>query len=264
MIETGYDNFDVEHNGSITRVFFNSSTGRNALHLEMANEFIDLAADIGHDSDARCVVFTHEGDFYGTGADLNPLEANESDSVVLRRLAGRLHEAITQFHMAETPIIGGIDGVAAGAGLSLAIMPDLVLVSDEARLNYAYPNIGMTGDGGSTFWLPRLVGLRKAKEITLLNEPISPEEAVDLGLANEKVPSDEFDERLNELAQQLASGPTHAMGVTKRLLTESFDNSLEEQLANETESVANAAQTEDYARGLGAFLENEEPDFVGH
>jgi len=166
--------------------------------------------------------------------------------------------------MAETPIIGGIDGVAAGAGLSLAIMPDLVLVSDEARLNYAYPNIGMTGDGGSTFWLPRLVGLRKAKEITLLNEPISPEEAVDLGLANEKVPSDEFDERLNELAQQLASGPTHAMGVTKRLLTESFDNSLEEQLANETESVANAAQTEDYARGLGAFLENEEPDFVGH
>jgi 2-(1,2-epoxy-1,2-dihydrophenyl)acetyl-CoA isomerase len=137
-------------------------------------------------------------------------------------------------------------------------------VSDEARLEYAYPNIGTTGDGGSTFWLPRLVGLRKAKEITLLNEPIGPEEAVDIGLANEMVPSDELNERLDELATQLANGPTHALGATKRLLTESYDNSIEEQLAAETESVASATHTEDYARGISAFMNKEQPDFVGH
>ncbi|PSP88045.1 enoyl-CoA hydratase [Halobacteriales archaeon QS_4_69_34] len=263
MPQTEYENFDVTRSDGIIRVVFNSSAGRNALHLEMANEFISLATDVSEDPNARCVVFTHEGDFYGTGADLSPLDADERDALTLRRLAGRLHEAIVQFHTAETPIVGGIDGVAAGAGFSLAIMPDLVLVSDEARLNYAYPNIGMTGDGGSTFWLPRLVGLRKAKEITLLDEPIGPEEAVDLGLANEIVSSEEFDHRLDELAHQLAAGPTHAMGVTKQLLTESFNKSIEEQLAAETESIADAARTEDYARGLSAFLGDDEPDFVG-
>lgn len=264
MVQTEYENFDIEHDEGVVRVVFNSTAGRNALHVEMMNEFIELATDVAEDPDARCVVMTHEGDFYGTGADLSQFDGDASDAITLRRLAGRIHEAITQFHMAEVPIVGGIDGVAAGAGFSLAIMPDIVLLSDEASLNYAYPNIGLTGDGGSTFWLPRLVGLRKAKEIVLLNEPIGPEEAVDLGLANEVVPAAEFDDRLAELAEQLAAGPTHAHGVTKRLLTESYDHSLPEQLAKETDSVAEAGTTEDFARGITAFFEKDDPEFVGY
>jgi 2-(1,2-epoxy-1,2-dihydrophenyl)acetyl-CoA isomerase len=231
--------------------------------LEMADELIDVAVTLSNNPDVRCIVLTHDGDFYGAGADLSQLDGDTSDGPILRQLAGRLHEAIVQFHQAEIPVLAGVDGVAAGAGFSLTLFPDLVLLSDQARLEYAYPRVGLTGDGGSTFFLPRLVGLRAAKEIALLDEPITPERAAQLGLATEVVTADEFDARLTELAEQLASGPTHAFGKTKRLLTESFDTGLEAQLAAETEVIANATHTEDFARGLEAFFGEEEPEFVG-
>jgi 2-(1,2-epoxy-1,2-dihydrophenyl)acetyl-CoA isomerase len=229
----------------------------------MADELIDVAVTLSNNPDVRCIVLTHDGDFYGAGADLSQLDGDTSDGPILRQLAGRLHEAIVQFHQAEIPVLAGVDGVAAGAGFSLTLFPDLVLLSDQARLEYAYPRVGLTGDGGSTFFLPRLVGLRAAKEIALLDEPITPERAAQLGLATEVVTADEFDARLTELAEQLASGPTHAFGKTKRLLTESFDTGLEAQLAAETEVIANATHTEDFARGLEAFFGEEEPEFVG-
>lgn len=116
-----------------------------------------------------------------------------------------------------------VNGVAAGAGFSLALVGDIVLVSEDARFEYAYPRVGLTGDGGSTFFLPRLVGLRKAKEILLLGEPIDPDRAVELGIATETVPANDLDAHLNEVALQVADGPTEAFGATKRLLTESFE-----------------------------------------
>lgn len=258
-----YENLQVDRQDGVARITLASTAGQNALHLEMADELIDVATTLGNDTDVRCIVLTHEGDFYGAGADLSQLDGNESDAPVLRRLAGRLHEAIVQFHQAETPVLAGVDGVAAGAGFSLALFPDIVLLSDQARLEYAYPRIGLTGDGGSTFFLPRLVGLRAAKEIVLLDEPITPERAVQLGLATEVVDADEFETRLDELAERLASGPTHALGKTKRLLTESFATDLEAQLAAETEVIADATHTEDFARGLEAFFGEGEPEFVG-
>jgi len=258
-----YDNLRVSHDDGVATVTLDSTAGRNALHLDMTDEMIDVATTLGEDPDTRCIVLTHDGDFYGAGADLSQFDGDEGDAPGLRQLAGRLHEAILQFHQAEVPVLGAIDGIAAGAGFSLAAFPDLVLLSDEARLEYAYPSIGLVGDGGSTFFLPRLVGLRAAKEIALLDEPVDPERAVDLGLATEVVPAADFEARVDELAGQLASGPTHAHGVTKRLMTESFDRSLESQLAAETEAMAEATHTEDYTRGLGAFFDGEDPDFVG-
>jgi 2-(1,2-epoxy-1,2-dihydrophenyl)acetyl-CoA isomerase len=258
-----YDNLRVSHDDGVATVTLDSTAGRNALHLEMTDELVDAAATLGEDPDVRCIVLTHDGDFYGAGADLSQFDADESDAPGLRQLAGRLHEALIQFHQSETPVLGAVDGVAAGAGFSLAIFPDIVLLSEEARLEYAYPRIGLVGDGGSTFFLPRLVGLRAAKEIALLDEPIDPERADELGLANEVVPAADFDDRVDELAGQLATGPTHAFGTTKRLMTESFDRSLESQLAAETEAMAEATHTEDYSRGLSAFFGKDDPDFVG-
>lgn len=263
MSDTAYENLSVERDDGIARVTLDSTAGRNALHLDMASELVEVAATLGDDPDARCIVLSHEGDFYGAGADLSQLDGDGSDAPHIRQLAGRLHEAIIQFHQAETPVLGGVDGVAAGAGFSLAVFPDLVLLSDQARLEYAYPRIGLTGDGGSTFFLPRLVGLRAAKEIVLLDEPVDPDRAVELGLATEVVDHDEFDARLDKLAEQLASGPTHALGKTTRLLTESFDTGLEEQLAAETDVIAEATHTEDFARGLDAFFGEGDPQFVG-
>lgn len=258
-----YENLAVTREDGVTTVTLDSTAGRNALYLEMANELVSVATSLGEDPDTRCIVLTHDGDFFGSGADLTRLSGDESDAPALRRLAGRLHEAIVQFHQTEKPVIGGVDGIAAGAGFSLALMPDLVVLGDETTLKFAYPGIGLTGDGGATFYLPRLVGLRTAKKIVLQDEPIDPEEAVEMGLATEVVPTDAFDDRLDELATEVASGPTAALGTTTRLLTESFEHDLETQLSAETDAIAGATYTEDYARGLEAFFEDGEPEFVG-
>lgn len=258
-----YQNLRIEREDGVETVTLDSTAGHNAITMDMADELHRVAIDLGEDAAVRAVVLTHEGDFFGAGADLSAFEGDERDAPFLRRLAGRLHEAVLQFHGAEVPIIGAVDGVAAGAGFSLAIMPDLVVLSADARLEYAYPRIGLTGDGGTTFFLPRLVGLRRAKEILLLDEPIGPDEAVELGLATEAVPADEFQARVDELAAEIAAGPTASLGATKRLMTESFDATLETQLAAEVDAMADAARSEDFERGYDAFFGDEDPDFVG-
>ncbi|OAQ51328.1 hypothetical protein HTG_17475 [Natrinema mahii] len=258
-----YDNLSIDHDDGVATVTLESTAGRNALTLEMANELVSAATTLGEDPDTRCIVLTHAGDFFGSGADLGALSGDKSDAAHIRELAGRAHEAIVQFHRTKTPIVGGVNGIAAGIGFSLTLFPDLLVLGEDATLTFAYPGIGLTGDGGATFFLPRLVGLRAAKELVLKDDPISPAEAHELGLANEVVPSDEFDDRLAELAAELAAGPTAAFGTTTRLLTDSYERSLEQQLAAETDGIADATRTADYERGLDAFFDDGEPEFVG-
>jgi 2-(1,2-epoxy-1,2-dihydrophenyl)acetyl-CoA isomerase len=139
----------------------------------------------------------------------------------------------------------------------------VVLAIETARFNYAYARVGLTGDGGSTFFLPRLVGLRQAKEILLLDDPIGAEEAVELGIATEAVPVADFEDRVRDVASTLAAGPKFAFGATKRLMTESYARDLPSQLAAETETIVDATRTEDFARGHGAFFENGSAEFIG-
>jgi 2-(1,2-epoxy-1,2-dihydrophenyl)acetyl-CoA isomerase len=262
---TEYETLTVERDGGVARIVLDNAAQRNAVTLESAGELIDAAASLGEDPDARCIVLTHAGQFFGTGADLTEFDGHDTtgDASYIRQLAGRIHEAVIQLHQTRTPVVGGVSGVAAGAGFSLALAPDLLVVSEDARLEYAYPRIGLTGDGGSTFFLPRLVGLRTAKEIALLDEPISPADAVEMGLATEVAPAEEFEDRLSDLAADLAAGPTYALGNITRLLTESFDRSLESQLAEETDAIAKATRTDDFGRGLDAFFGEGEPEFTG-
>lgn len=258
-----YDNFVIEREGPVGRVTIDSQSRMNALNPEMGAELLDWASSLPFEEDIRCLAIDAAGDVFGAGADLTRLEGDESDSPGFRKLASQLHDAISHLHRAPIPIVTAVNGVAAGAGFSLALLGDIVLLSDSARMEFAYPRLGLTGDGASTFMLPRLVGLRRAKEIAIRDEPIGPEEAVSLGLASEVVPADELETRLLDTAADLASGPTWAMGQTKRLLTESFNRDIEGQMAAETETIAAATKTEDYHRGYNAFFGKEEPDFVG-
>lgn len=258
-----YENLTVDRDDGVATVTLDSTAGRNAMTLEMADELVSAAARLGDDPDVRCIVLTHAGDFFGAGADLSQFAGDESDAPLLRELAGRAHEAIVQFHRTETPVVGGVDGVAAGIGFSLSLIPDWVVLGEDATLKFAYPGIGLTGDGGATFFLPRLVGLRTAKELVLRDEPIAPEEAVEMGLATEVAPAGEFEDRLESVAAEIASGPTRALGTTTRLLTDSYERSLESQLAAEADAIAGATRTEDYERGLEAFFGDGDPDFVG-
>ncbi len=260
---TRFDQLHVDRRDDVVRARIESTSRLNALDQSLAEELLEFAIACVEDDSLRCLVLTGSDEAFCAGADVAAWDGDESDGDDVRRLATTLHDAIVQLHAADVPLVVGVNGVAAGAGFSLALTGDVVLVHEDARLEYAYPRIGLTGDGGSTFFLPRIVGLRQARELVLLDEPISPERAVDLGLATEVVPDGRFEQRLSDLSDRLAGGPTRAYAATKRLLTRSFERGLEAQLAAETDEIATAAHSEDYRRGHAAFFDDRDPEFVG-
>jgi len=215
------------------------------------------------ESDARAITLRGRDGAFCSGADLSEFAGDERDAVRLRRLAATLYDAVYGLHTAPVPVVTGVNGVAAGAGFGLALAGDLVTMRGDARLEFAYPRIGLVGDAGATWLLPRLVGLGHAREIILRDEPIGADHAVGLGLATTAVPVGEFDERLSDPAAELAAGPTVALGRAKRLLIRSFERDLAEGLAAETEAMAAAARTADFKRGHAAFLDDDEPAFEG-
>ncbi|MDZ7689134.1 MAG: enoyl-CoA hydratase-related protein [Halobacteriales archaeon] len=261
-LDAELDNFRVEKDDGVARLTLDSGKA-NPLSEPTLNELFEAAVTVNEDDGVRCVVLTGTDGFYCSGFDIGRLEGNKEDGAKLRRAVSTYHDAVLQLHQADKPVVTGINGVAAGGGFGLALLGDVVVMSEDARLEYAYTRIGLTGDGGSTFFLPRLVGLRRATEIALLDRPVEAKEAVEMGIATESVSADEFDDRLDEIARRLADGPTKAYAATKRLMARSFDRSLEEQLGAETEAMAEATHTEDYARGIEAFFDDDEPEFEG-
>ena len=258
-----YDSFDVAREESVVEVRMNSTSGMNGVTPEFVDELTAIGIALRQDESVRCVTLTGTDGVFSVGADLAEFDGTAADGDRLRYLASTLHDGIEQLLGMDAPLVTAVNGVAAGAGFGMALLGDVVLVSTEARLEFAYPRVGLTGDSGSTFLLPRLVGLRKAREITLLDEPISPGEAVDIGLATEVVPAEELDERRRTVADNLADGPTRAYAATRQLLLDSFDRGLEAQLAAETDAIVDATKTEDYRRGYDAFFEDDPADFEG-
>lgn len=260
---TDFENLRVRIEDGVGHLTIDSTSAMNALNPTLVTELHDAAVALGEDDAVRAIAITGTGGVYNAGADLSTLDGSAGDAEALRHLAGTLHDAIVTLHGSGTPIVTGVNGVAAGAGFGLAIMGDIVLVSDEATLEFAYPRIGLVADGASTFFLPRLVGQRRAMEIVLRDEPIDPGEAVDIGLATEVVEHEHLDERLADVAGEIAQGPTVAHGLAKELLFESYGRTLAGQLAAETEAMTVAARTDDWERGHAAFFEDGDPDFVG-
>jgi 2-(1,2-epoxy-1,2-dihydrophenyl)acetyl-CoA isomerase len=258
-----YETIVFDREGAVARLAFDRPEAHNSLNERMVDEFVEAAHDAVSDDDVRCIALTGNGPVFNTGADLTALSGDGSDESRLRTLAGGLHEFVTQLVRAPKPVVTGVNGVAAGGGLGPAICGDVVLAAESARFEFAYPRIGLSADGGSTYFLPRLVGLRRAQELVFRDEPVDAAEAVDVGLATEAVPDDDLEDRLRGEAERLAEGPTTAYGETKRLLARSFDNGLEAQLADEGEVIAELTNTEDFSRGHAAFNEDDEPEFVG-
>lgn len=262
MSEPTYENLVYDRADDIARITLDSTSKYNALNAELAEELLDVSSRVA-EADTRCIILTGKGDAFCAGANVEMLEGTSEDAAFIRRTTAIAHEAVVQLQQAKAPIVVGVNGVAAGAGFSLSLIGDLTLVSSAARMEFSYPQIGLTGDAGVTYYLPRRVGLQRAKEIALLNEPISPEEAVDIGLATEVVPDEEFERRLTSVATEIAAGPTVAYEALTRLFTRSFDRGLEEQLSAELDALAGAFNSEDYERGYAAYQAGEEPEFVG-
>lgn len=258
-----YETLDVTLSDAVCHIRMDTGAPFNSLTPTLVEELLDVAVHCNTDLDVRAIALTGSEGGFCAGADLRLFEGGEADPVKLRRLASTLHEAIRELNAVGVPVVTGVNDVAAGAGFGLALHGDIVLMSEKARLEFAYPRIGLAADAGTTYLLPRLVGLRKALEIALLNEPISATDAVEMGLVTESVPDADLSDRLDEVAHNLASGPTAAFTETRRLMYESFDRGMADQLAAEEEAMGRAVQTDDFRRGLAAFFEKGSADFQG-
>ncbi|WP_255194246.1 enoyl-CoA hydratase/isomerase family protein [Natronobeatus ordinarius] len=257
------DHLSVTVEDGIGRIVLDRPETHNAVDAELAETLTASLEELSSDDDVRCLVLTGTGGIYCTGADLTTFHGDERDAETLESIATPLHGAVRAMTSAPKPVVAGVNGVVAGGGIGLALAADVVLVADDARFEYAYPKIGLSGDGGATWFLPRLLGLRRAQAFALLDEPIDAAEAVERGLATEAVPADSFDDRLEAVASRLASGPTLAYAEVKTLLREGANRTLDEQLAVEKDRIAGLADTEDYAAGLTGFLEKEPATFEG-
>lgn len=258
-----YEHVRIERTDAVGRLVMDRPERNNAMDIQMAGEIRDAAIELVEAERLRCLILTGTAGSFNTGADLTTLEGDSTDGERLRAIAGRLHAAVSELARAPVPVITGVNGVAAGGGIGPALCGDIVVLAESARFEFAYPRIGLSVDGGSSYFLPRLVGLRQAQAIAFQDDPVPADRAVELGLATESVPDAEFDDRLGEVADRFAAGPTQAYAVTSRLLRESFERGLDEQMAVEADEIASLARTDDFARGLAAFSAKEEADFEG-
>lgn len=257
-----YENFHVDRDDGRVCITIDSTKKMNSFHRRMAQELFLLAEKFGEDESVRCIVITGSNGVFCAGADTSDFTSEEPVSTIKESMS-YFHNAITQFHRAGAPVLVGVNGPAVGGGLGLALAGDIVLMSTNAYLQYGYPTVGLTGDGGTSWQLPRLVGLREAQRIALLNQRIDATEAAEIGLVTEAVSSETFDERLDELGAQLSNGPTKAFEQITHLLERSSHQPLEQQLAEEMESVAHTMQTDDHKEAVSAFNEKRDPDFSG-
>lgn len=258
-----YETIDCSREDGVGTITFDRPDAHNSLNRRMAEELPTAAQELASDDDVRAIALSANGPVFQTGADLTSLSGDGSDESEIRRLAAGIHEFVGQIVRAPKPVITGVNGVAAGGGLGLSICGDIVLAAESARFEFAYPRIGFCGDGGSTYLLPRLIGLRRTQELVFRDEPIGAEEAAEIGLVTEVVPDDELGDRLESEAAELAAGPTKGYAAAKRLLAESFDNPLNEQMAIEGERIAELTNTADFASGHAAFGGDEPAEFVG-
>ncbi|MEM1434468.1 MAG: enoyl-CoA hydratase-related protein [Pseudomonadota bacterium] len=236
----------------------------NALSPVMARELSDVAIACDDDPAVAAVVLTGAGKLFCAGGDLSVMAAaGDRAPSVVKGMAGDLHMAISRFTRMAAPTIAAVGGTAGGAGFSLMMATDLAIVSDKARFTLAYTAAGLSPDGSSTFFLPRRLGERRARELMLTNRMLSAAEAEAWGLVNEVVAPEQVLSRASALAEQLATGPTQAFGAVKSLLNESHEHGLEAQMELESRAIAAMAATDDGKEGIQAFLEKRAPSFKG-
>jgi 2-(1,2-epoxy-1,2-dihydrophenyl)acetyl-CoA isomerase len=215
----------------------------------------------------RCVLLTGAGEkAFCAGGDVaafaRGLEAGDI-ALLIQRMTTALHGAISRFAGMRAPLVGAVNGVAAGAGLSLAAACDLVVAADTARFTSAYTRIGLTPDGSATTFLTRLIGPRRAMELHMTDRVLSAAEALDWGLVNRVVPAEALMAEAEALAAQLAQGPTRAFGGVKRLVQSGLTGTLETQMECEARSILEMAQTADGQEGIRAFAARRPPRFTG-
>lgn len=253
----------VDHQDAVAWITLDRPDAQHSLTTEMADELRSVTKWAGSTDDVRTIVLTGTDGMFCTGADLRGLAGDASDERRLWAIARRLHAGIYNLVRAPKPVITAVEGVAAGGGFGLALAGDIVYLAEDARFEFAYPRIGLSGDGGVSYLLPRLIGLRRARELVLRDDPIDAPTAVELGLATETIPNTELHEEVADEAERLATGPTVAYGRFKQLTWDGFGRTFDDQLRAEVEVLSRLTRTDDYATGYESFTGGSAPEFTG-
>ncbi len=261
---SSYTALSFEKNGAVARITLNRPDAANGLNMDMGRDLMNVALHCEQDETIRAVIITGTGNFFCAGGDLKAFAAYGADiGVHIPGLINYLHTAMSCFARLNAPVIVAVNGIAAGAGFSIAMVGDFVLAADNATFTMAYTAAGLSPDGSASYFLPRLVGLRRAQELMMSNRRLSAVEAQEWGLVTHVYSAEKLQAEADTLAAELACGATKALSAVKQLLLASFDNSLDGQLALEGRNIAQCAVSRDGQEGIQAFLAKRKPAFEG-
>ncbi len=256
----------VENDGGVRTLTLNRPDVLNAFNTDLLKALGKAVKDAAKDAAVRCVVITGAGRAFCSGQDLAEVADKYTGDEPIE-LGGHLRKLynpmVKTIRTMEKPVIAGVNGVAAGAGASLALVCDLRIASDAASFVQAFVHVGVVPDSGGTFMLPRLVGFSRAMELAFTGRKVKAEEALRIGLVNQVVEADDFAERLREFTSNMAKMPTKAIGLTKRAINAAWSNDLQRQLDYEAMLQTTAGQSHDHREGVVAFLEKRKPSFTG-
>lgn len=253
-----------ERDGAIATLTLNRPDVGNSLNLEFARALLEASIRCDSDPSIRCVVMTGAGRMFCAGGDISTFStACEAAPQMLSELAGTLHLAMSRFARMAKPLLTLVNGPAAGVGLSLALAGDIVIAARAAHFTAAYTAIGLTPDGGMSWLLPRLVGLRKAQEMILTNRRVGADEAQTLGLVTRVVDDAALTDEGRATAATLSRAAVGALGASRALLLESFGAGIETQMEKEARAIAAAGGGVESREGIAAFLAKRKPNYEG-
>ncbi len=237
----------------------------NAIDPDMAADLAEAATQISENASVRAVLIAGNGPNFTVGGDLGVFAGTAREQLPnkLRRMIDSYHLAIERLTSIDAPVVAAVRGGAGGGGLGLLYAADIAVAADDARFALGYGALGLTADGGNTWFLPRMVGMRQAQQLFLLNRRLTAQEALELGLVSRLVPSDTVEAEAAALAATLAAGPTRAYGAVRRMLRQSFETGLSDQLDAEKESIVAASRSDDAQEGIAAFVAKRRPQFRG-
>lgn len=236
----------------------------NALDLAFARELAQATQELARDPSVRAVVISGEGRAFSAGGDVAEFHANvDRGSAFLAEMVGQLHIGILNLLQMPKPVIAAVNGVVAGGAMGLFLAADIAIAAESATFVMAYTGIGVCPDGASTFFVPRLLGSRRALELMLTNRRLSAKEALDWGLVNQVVPDADLAATVRAQAERLSSGPTLAYAEVRALVRQSFSNTIEAQLEQEARALAAMGATADFREGVTAFVQKRKPSFTG-
>ncbi|OGK80221.1 MAG: enoyl-CoA hydratase [Candidatus Rokubacteria bacterium GWC2_70_16] len=248
----------------VATITLNRPEAYNALNLTLGREVFHATLEADESREVRCIVITGAGKAFCAGGDVKDFADNpERIGILVKELTTYLHGAVSRLARSMKPVIMAVNGVAAGGGMSFALSGDLVVAAESARFNMAYSRIAASPDGSASYFLPRLIGLRRAMELHFTNRVLSAREALDWGLVTRVHPDAEFPAAVTALARELAQGPTLAFGRAKALFHQSTWESLETQMELEAQAIAASGHTEDFRNGVVAFSRKQPPSFKG-